>query len=135
MAASDEDPIALRMLLAEWERQLTEARAHQEEASGDFRDIRNQLCNLMEHMASLSASCGHGASSGMAQTARMPVSYASAHAAAGSRPVQAPASHFWQTRCTKSTHCMNGRVSLHAPAVPLHGARQRFSVSSSGSAS
>jgi len=181
MAASDEDPTALRMLLAEWERQLTEARAHQEEASGDFRDIRNQLCNLMVHVASLSAPCGHGASSGTAQTARMPVSYASAHAAAGSRAVQAPASHLWQARCTKSTPCMNARVSLHAPAaaphlrsnasmpsslsapgmgavpgrtanqsllhrfnsgtvqrfqsVPLQGARQRFSVSSSGSTS
>lgn len=181
MAASEEDPIALRMLLAEWERQLTEARAHQEEASGDFRDIRNQLCNLMAHVASLSASCGHGASSGAPQTARLPVSYASAHVAACSHPVQAPASHLWQTRCTKSTPCMNGRVSLHAPAVvprlrsnasmpsslsapgmgaargrtanqsllqrfnsgtvqrfqsvPLQGVRQRFSVSSSGSAS
>eukprot|EP00930_Biecheleria_cincta_P038543 TRINITY_DN26473_c0_g1_i1.p1 TRINITY_DN26473_c0_g1~~TRINITY_DN26473_c0_g1_i1.p1 ORF type:complete len:541 (+),score=62.40 TRINITY_DN26473_c0_g1_i1:68-1690(+) len=181
MAASDEDPTALRMLLVEWERQLTEARAHQEEASGDFRDIRNQLCSLMLHVASLSASCGHGASSGTAQTARMPVSYASAHAAAGTRPVQAPASHLLQARCTKSTPCMNGHVNLHAPmmaphlrsnasmpsslsapgrggvpgwsanqslmqrfnsgtvqrfqSVPPQGARQRFSVSSSGSAS
>lgn len=181
MSASDGDQTALRMLLAEWERQLTEARAHQEEASGDFRDIRNQLGSLMVHVASLSARCGHGASSGTAQTARLPVSRTSAHAAAVSRPVQAPASHLWQTPCTKSTPCINGRVRPHAPAVvphlrstasmpsslsapgmgavpgrtanqsllqrfnsgtvqrfqsvPLQCARQRFSVSSSGSTS
>lgn len=112
-AAPSENPIALRMLLSEWERQLTEARVQQEEANGDFKDIRKQLCNLMVHVASLSASCEHGGSSGTAQTARMPVSYA-----------PAPASHLWQARAaaryTKSTPCMNGHVNLHVATVAPH---------------